>query len=195
MKKFFFTVSIVLFLVSLFSFSHFNKDKKVIVLDVAHGGHDSGAKVNDIEEKQIVLAIAKKIKAFNKNQNIEIKLTRNEDQFASLSQRVTYINQMQPDLVISLHTNYNPNNTAKKGTEIYSQKSSVSKAYASKISEKFPEASISDELNLYILRNSEVPAIMLEIGFLSNKDDYELMTSDQGQDLIANRILDFLYQN
>jgi N-acetylmuramoyl-L-alanine amidase len=80
-------------------------EKKIVVIDVSHGGQDNGVVVNEVNEKQIALSIANKIKKLNHNSNIEIILTRDSDKFINLNDRAKLINELKPDFAISLHVN------------------------------------------------------------------------------------------
>ena len=99
----------ILAVVGLFAIFAFKPldDKKVIVIDAGHGGHDFGAVKYGIEEKTIVENISKKVKALNKDANVEIVLLRDGDHFMELSERVSIINNLKPNLVVSLHVNAN----------------------------------------------------------------------------------------
>ncbi|MEN2398445.1 N-acetylmuramoyl-L-alanine amidase [Flavobacterium sp. MC2016-06] len=173
------------------------EEKKVIVIDPAHGGHDFGATMNGIQEKTLSETIAKKIKALNKDSNIEIVLLRDGDHFMELSERVSIINNLNPDLVISLHVN-SSQNADKNGVEAYisSRKDfhEKSKENAEKlvnnISGDFLLKGKIEEANFYILKNSNCPAITLEVGFLSNAENRDYLTSESGQNEIAAKILE-----
>ena len=89
-------------LLGLFAFKSI-ESKKIIVIDAGHGGHDFGAKIYDFKEKTIVEAISKKVKELNKDKNVDIVLLREGDHFMELSERVSIINNIKPDLVVSLH--------------------------------------------------------------------------------------------
>ncbi len=113
-----FRIASVLSLGILLSFS-FLKEKKVVVIDAGHGGTDLGANRNGIYEKEIVLNIAKKIKALNQNKNIEIILTRDDDSYPSLTDRTGKINELKPDYAISLHINNSIKETVERsGMEV-----------------------------------------------------------------------------
>ncbi len=177
----------------------FNKDKKIIVIDAGHGGNDKGAMYDDHLEKDIVLAVATKIKQLNKNSDLEIILTRDSDDYPSLSERSEFVNKINPDLVISLHMNKNQHkDTDKKGVEIYYSEKNIkaeqSKMLANKLATSFNNALVKD-VNLHILRESKSPAMIVELGFLNNKDDREYMTQSYGQNQTAKKILDFLDMN
>ncbi|HEU0126953.1 MAG TPA: N-acetylmuramoyl-L-alanine amidase, partial [Flavobacterium sp.] len=84
-------------------------DKKVVLIDAGHGGYDVGKDLYGFEEKAITEAIARKIKEQNNNENVEIVLIRDGDMSMNLTDRVTIINKLKPDLVLSIHINSNLN--------------------------------------------------------------------------------------
>lgn len=178
----------------LLSFS-FSKEKKVVVIDAGHGGTDLGATREGVSEKEIVLNVAKKIKALNQNQNLEIILTREDDSYPSLTQRTGKINELKPDYTISLHVNNSPRTTTdSKGMEVFVQENEVSKKLANKFSEKFQATKIRTG-NLHILRESKVPTILLELGFMNNPEEREYLGSEKGQTETAEKILKFIDEN
>lgn len=169
--------------------------KKYIVIDAGHGGNDLGATRNGIHEKDIVLNIAKQIKkSVERNDNYEVVLTRDDDSYPSLSERTEKINKLNPEMVISLHVNQTPKETEKTGFEIYVQKNEQSKNLAEKLKHKLGECPVKEE-NLHLLRESKVPAILLELGFMSNTKDRAYMSSEEGQKEIAEKISDFIRGN
>jgi N-acetylmuramoyl-L-alanine amidase len=91
-----------------------------IVLDPGHGGKDPGAiGVGGIAEKDIVLAVAKKLeRKLKKEMGVEVVLTRRDDRFIALEDRTAIANAQGADLFISLHMNASPNGEA-KGLETY----------------------------------------------------------------------------
>lgn len=183
---------------SLILFS-FNNTKKTVIIDAGHGGTDNGASYDGVYEKAIALDIAKKVKALNKNENLEIVLTRDADSYPSLSERSSFINKLNPAMVISLHINRTQEkNTEKSGTEVYysdqNEKSEASKILAEKLSSKFDQSVVKNQ-NLHILRNSKSPALLLEMGFINNKKERELLNSNEGQNQFAEKILEFINEN
>lgn len=167
-----------------------------VVIDAGHGGSDFGAMVDQVSEKQIVENIISKIKSHNKNKNIIIHFTRSEDKFIPLKDRTDFINTIKPDLVLSLHVNAsaNPNTN---GLEFYVSKDSKSYEKSTLIAEKFQTKFTSSNwkvneiknANYYILQKSEVPAIIMEIGYLSNKNDIKLLQNKKEQHQIAKNII------
>lgn len=84
-------------------------------------------------------------------------------------------------MVVSLHLNRSPQpETPNAGPEIYIQNSEGSRKLAEKISEKFHACSIQEK-DLHILRESKVPAVLVELGFINNTGDREYIVSEKGQ--------------
>lgn len=182
-----------LFAVIILVMSFSSSNKKTIVIDVGHGGKDAGALVNGIEEKDIILEIAQRIQKLNKNPNIEIILTRDTDEFLSLSERTIKINELKPDYLISLHANQsvNPNT---KGIQIFvndnNESFNRSGELAIKLLQKFTNPNVEIKKgNFYILNNIESPGALIELGFLSNSEDFQNLTSENGKAALALSIL------
>lgn len=175
---------------AILSFSPTNK--KIIVIDAGHGGNDMGVTYNEASEKQIVLGVASQIKKLNNSEDYEIILTRDSDQYAGLSDRTAMINKLNPEMVISLHINRTPGSeTDKKGHEIFTQNSDASKALAEKISKKLGSCKI-EEKNLHILRESKSPAVLVELGFINNKEDRDYLSSEAGQKELAQKFIEII---
>jgi len=181
----------VLCLTALMSFS--NLDKKIIVIDVAHGGKDYGAVVDSFKEKEISLAIAKKIKELNKHANVEIILTRESDEFVSLNERADFINNLNPHYVLSLHVNATANQD-KNGMEIFVSDKNSSNEDSEKFAQSLQNTFIGNDIaikkaDFYLLKNVKAPINFLEVGFITNDNDRAYITSEEGQNKIAMAIL------
>ena len=85
-------------------------------------------------------------------------------------------------------------NTDRKGTEIYYQNNENSKNIASKLASSFDNC-LTKHLNLHILRETASPAILVELGFISNADDRNFYSSEKGQTETAEKLLKFISQN
>ncbi|MFV8327122.1 N-acetylmuramoyl-L-alanine amidase family protein [Flavobacterium sp. ZS1P14] len=192
-----------LFLIILVSFSFIRPNrlepKKInIVIDPGHGGNDFGVTSNSITEKQIVEQITNKIKS--SNSNVVIHLTRYEDKFLSLEERTDFINRIKPDLVLSLHVNSSLNNKT-SGLEFYVAKETEffekSNEIAGRLNDKFSENTKLKTLGVktgpfYILKKSEVPAVIIELGYLTNEDDKKYLIDDKEQNKMAKSISEFI---
>ncbi len=190
MNKFFKLFGLFSFSFLLLSFSGFN-DKKIIVIDAGHGGKDLGVNKNGISEKQIVLDIAQRIQKLNKNEKVEIILTRDSDDYKTLVGRTDLINKLKPAMVISLHVN-NSKNVGTRGNLIYAKPTNFDSA--KKLATKFGDCKV-EEADLHLLRNSEAPAMVLELGYLSNVEDQNYLNSKQGRIETSKKILEFITEN
>ncbi|SHH01436.1 N-acetylmuramoyl-L-alanine amidase family protein [Chryseobacterium vrystaatense] len=167
--------------------------KKYIVIDAGHGGNDMGSVYGKFSEKEITVNIAKEIKKLNESQDqYEVILTRDSDAYPTLQERTAMINKLNPEIVISLHMNSNPEKeTPKQGTEVYIQNTENSKKLAEKISKKFDVAKV-EERNLHMLRETKAPAVLVELGFMNNTKDREYVTSEKGQKEIAQKFTEII---
>lgn len=192
-------LSVVVLLVISFSFRPL-EEKKTIVIDAGHGGYDVGKDIYGFEEKTITEAVAKKIKELNNDANVEIVLIRDGDISMELKERVSIINNLQPDLVISIHVNSNSNIQA-NGVQAYIPANETFKDKSKEIAEIIIDKLAAtgnlvkrntSEAPFYILKNANCPTMTLEIGFLSNEKDRNYITSEKGQNEIATKILEAL---
>lgn len=175
------------------------KEKKIIVIDAGHGGHDFGAKTDDFNEKNLTAEIAKKIKEIHVDSNVEIHFTRINDEFIALNDRTNIINNLKPDLVVSLHVNNNKNSDA-RGFEVFiSDKTEFldkTKALAEQLSSKLSKTQLRNRglktAPFWILKKSVCPSMVVELGFISNENDRTYITSEKGQTEIAKHIVAFL---
>ncbi|RDI09839.1 N-acetylmuramoyl-L-alanine amidase [Flavobacterium sp. AG291] len=202
MKKTF-QILAILALGVCFAFSLPNKEgpKRVInvVIDAGHGGKDHGATYNEFTEKQITDAITSKIKALNNDKEVALYFTREGDEFTDINKRVTTVNTIKPDLMLSLHVNYNKLDEA-SGMEFFINKNGVngeqSDMYAARLSDKFKDKGFKirgvKTAPFWTLTKSEVPAVHIELGFLSNEIDRGYLTSDASQNEIAGIVTEFL---
>jgi N-acetylmuramoyl-L-alanine amidase len=197
------TTKLFLILTAITSFAFIkplpSEPKKIIVvIDAGHGGDDFGVTSNAISEKQIVEQVTNKIKSSNKN--VEIHFTRNDDKSLSLQDRTDFINMLKPDLVLSLHVNASLNNKTSgleffvaKETEFF-EKSTI---MATQLNDKFLKNTnfkVSGVKSgpFYILKKSDVPAVIVELGYLTNENDKKYLIDDQEQNKIAKSISEFI---
>ena len=117
-----------------------------------------------------------------------------------LADRAKFINEIKPDLAISLHVNNNKN-SATNGFEVFiSDKTSTyekSNELAVKFANNYYEKTKLNNRGVktapfMVLKKSEYPTLLIELGFLSNENDRNYLTSDTGQTEIAQTILNFV---
>ena len=174
--------------------------KKIIVLDAGHGGNDPGASGNGLIEKNLTLGMLNKARAlFDKDETIKCYATRTEDTYPSFNDRTDLGNEVG-DAFISIHINA-ATNTSAAGTETYSLYANdqgnglTSYALAAEILNNLlsqlgtKDRKVKSE-NWIVLRQSKIPATLIEIGFITNSGDAAIMGSDAGQQKVAQAIFD-----
>ncbi len=159
--------------------------KAVIVLDPGHGGEDCGAIRNGIDEKTIVLDVSKRVRDILVKKGYNVLMTREEDKTVSLQDRVEYSEAVQPDIFVSIHVN-SSEKAAITGVEThYYRQESLSLAqtvHASMVSNIKTNNRGLFKSKFYVINHTTAPAILVEIGFLSNAAERaELITEKRKQ--------------
>lgn len=159
-----------------------------ILIDPGHGGKDPGAQGQTLKEKEINLAIANHIVRFLSEYNVSASLTRNGDDFVSLQDRVKKASR-NTSLFISIHCNGSIVKSA-NGFESYALKGSkksqeIQQIIHNELSPFFPKDRGIKSNNFYLLRKTPCPAVLLEYGFITNKNDESLLQSDAFVESIA----------
>lgn len=183
-----------------------------VVIDAGHGGDDDGAiGINGLKEKDINLAIAKEIAALAKTRNINVVLTRNTDELpgafnnvnAALRQRVNIASNSNADLFISLHVNSGLKGENKNGIGAFIAAKNEnnlirSQIFASALLDELTNSGLSVMRNInqrkdkgvWVLDANPLPAVLLELGFITNEGDAAFISNPKNQEKMANEILD-----
>lgn len=177
----------------------------VVVVDPGHGAHDKGCSCvengNAVLEKNLTLAIAKKVRDTLAEEGVNVILTRSTDVFIPLKERPGVANENNADLFVSIHIDDCPRaNTASGTTSYYHMNDANSRALAHSIVSRIAQVSglpsrgaRSDSIlygsGLSVLRNSLVPATLVEIGYINNARDRGKMTNDEFQQSVAQAIV------
>jgi N-acetylmuramoyl-L-alanine amidase len=209
-----------------------------VVIDPGHGGKDGGAAGHGVNEKDVVLAVALKLKArIERRLGLEVVLTRSGDKFVTLDRRTKTANELPADLFISLHVN--ANDLAKvEGLETYvlnftSDPSAMAVAARENSSAGKSMAEMGDlvrkiaantrvaesrvlgralhagtmaslrrrrqvrdlglkEAAFIVLANVDAPAVLVEMGFVTNPGEAKLLADPAYQDLLADGLADGL---
>lgn len=149
-------------------------DGLTIVLDAGHGGNDCGTSGGSILEKDITLSVVQYMKALMEQLGAEVLLTRDSDTYVSLEERTEMANRSAGELFVSIHCNYYEDDASVKGLECYYFEDSESgKTMAEDIIEDLRERDNIEVRSakpdtFYVLKNTKVPAVLIELGFLSN---------------------------
>ncbi|HEY9715340.1 MAG TPA: N-acetylmuramoyl-L-alanine amidase, partial [Chroococcales cyanobacterium] len=165
---------------------------QVVVVDAGHGGSDPGAQRGTIQEKQITLDITQKLKARLGEMGARVVMTRSDDTFVSLEDRVKLTNAVKPSLFVSVHINALESTSDIHGIETYFQTEqskpladAIHKALVADLSA--PDRSVR-QARFYVINHTPVPAILAEVGFISNKDEREKLISSDYQAKIAEAL-------
>ncbi len=176
---------------------------KVVVIDAGHGGGAPGAIKQEIMEKDINLAIVLRLKELlDKNdRNIGVYYTRTEDTNPTFEQRAQLGGKTEANLYISVHSNSTTDGQMSKynGTEVMydelKEEEGLSSRHLAQIClEEITGATGSKNNGLtygngiYIIRNNEVPAALIEVGFMTNQEELNKLNSPEYQKQAAQGI-------
>jgi N-acetylmuramoyl-L-alanine amidase len=164
----------------------------VIVLDAGHGGSDPGAMRGDVQEKEITMAIINKLKKVLEAKGARIVLTRSDDTFISLEERVRITNTVQPNLFLSVHINSLESTSDIFGVETYYQ-TDRSRPLADKVHESLVSGlGVPDRFvrraRFYVINHTPVPAILAEVGYITNKTERDRLISSDYQAKVAGAL-------
>ena len=171
---------------------------RIIVLDAGHGGKDSGAVGSDgSKEKEVVLSVTKKVEALLKAKGAVVYLTRSGDTYPELPDRVKYSTSKNAEMFISIHAN-SATNTSASGAETFYNKSNSVNYLEDQLLAKY----INDEMvknadmkdrgdkvgDFLVIREQAIPAVLVELGFISNSADRAKLISAKYQNIYAESI-------
>ena len=170
-----------------------------VILDPGHGGSDGGAVAEfegaEVIEKDIDVAVTEMVKEILERENIEVVLTRDEDVDMDLKERTKFANSTGADLFVSLHCNTSEEVSA-SGLECYYEKQGdKGKELAENIMEaaaatgKIETRELRTEM-MYVVRFTEMPATLVEMGFMSNAEGLEKLCRTSYQQILAQSIAD-----
>ncbi len=180
------------------------KEKPVVVIDAGHGGNDPGKiGVDGTLEKDINLQIAKRLKKYLEASDVEVILTREDDnglyserdskkKMADMNKRCEIINDVSPALTVSIHQNSYHQEDVFGGQVFYYKKSGNGKELAEILQDRFDYvlgerntrlAKPND--NYYLLLHVRTPIVIVECGFLTNWKETALLNSPDYQDRLA----------
>ena len=161
-------------------------DKIVVCIDAGHGGIDVGAVVDNKYEKDDTLKVAKLVKKYLEEQDIKVVMTRDNDKTISLEERCNIANKKKADLFVSIHRNSAENGN---GIEIWvnSNKEEEDIELATNILNNLEKTKIQsnrgikygtikgENTNYYVLGNTKMPSCLIELGFITDDKDNELL--------------------
>ncbi|MGM0378642.1 MAG: N-acetylmuramoyl-L-alanine amidase [Bacillota bacterium] len=169
----------------------------LIVIDPGHGGYDPGAIGSKAKEKDIVLKAGLKLKDILEAKGFKVYMTREIDEYIDLYKRANVANKLNADLFVSLHANSFRNQSA-NGIEVLYSKDDLRDNYSFarlvqdyliSFLDRF-DRGVKNRPRLVVLKNTEMPAILTEIGFLSNPKEQDLLLSD----VYINKSMEAIYR-
>lgn len=173
--------------------------KNKVVLDAGHGGSDYGAIREGINEKDITLDITQKVASILKSKGYKVALTRSDDTYVSLQDRVTFSEKETPEIFVSIHVN-SAVAVEPKGIETHYYHD-----YSKELARVVQNHLIKDidtkdrgllKSKFYVINHTTVPAILVETGFISNEEERnELVTEARKQKTakaIAEGIIEYI---
>lgn len=180
-----------------------SKRRVIVIIDPGHGGKDPGAVgIGGLQEKNVILPISLQVAALLEKQGVQAAMTRNNDQFLDLAQRVAKAKGVNADLFVSIHANAVANRSHVNGLETYFFSSGQPLAQTA-------HNSILQSINVrdrgvrrarfYVLRKSSMPSILVEVGYVTGVEDSPRLATPAYQSqlaaAIAHGILQYIEQN
>jgi N-acetylmuramoyl-L-alanine amidase len=183
-----------------------------VFLDPGHGGVDPGAVAGGIKEADLNLAVAKKVQALLVNRGYSVIMSRNNDTTVELLDRPKIANELKVDLFVSIHTNSGP--TSADGIEAFyyqykpeypstinqtmhnnPERISRSMKLTNLIQENLVDYTNANNrgtegASFAVIRESAMPATLVEIGFISNSTERQKLVTTSYQNILANAIAD-----
>lgn len=185
----------------------------VIVIDAGHGGVDPGkVGVSGVLEKDVNLAVAKKLQARLTADGFTVVMTRTEDaglysdtatnkKREDMAARVRLISDADPELTISIHQNSFPDASCKGAQVFYYKDSEESRMLAELLQKTFPEVlrdgntrQAKANSDYYLLKRTECPIVIAECGFLSSPEEERLLSTAEYQEKVADALYEGIKQ-
>ena len=167
--------------------------KKYVVIDAGHGGTDYGAIRGNINEKDITLEVAQKVEKLLTKKGYVVAMTRSDDTYVSLEERVEASETFNPDVFVSIHVN-SSNSESPNGIEThYYKDNSLHLA-------KCIHASLLNNINahdrglfkskFYVINHTTAPAVLVEMGFMSNPAERAQIITESRKSNTAKAIVE-----
>jgi N-acetylmuramoyl-L-alanine amidase len=163
-----------------------------VVIDPGHGGFDRGGiPSNILPEKGVALDVARRLRAYLADAGLRTVMTRSSDTFVTLDSRVAIANRQRRAIFVSIHFN-SARRRGANGIETF-YGSAKAKRLATLI-QRYAMKTTSGEnrgikkARFYVLRKSRIPAVLIECGFLTNRQDARRASRPAYRDQLARQI-------
>ena len=162
-----------------FKLPSIQQNKFLVVIDPGHGGPDPGAiGIGGLRETDIVLDISKMVKKLLTEKGVQVRLTRKNEVDLDLSPRVEYANRVSADIFVSIHANASRGKRRDiNGLETYYYRGWRGRLLAKRIQKHIlyvspgsPDRGVKQG-RFYVIKNTRMPAVLVEIGFLTGRLD------------------------
>ena len=176
--------------------------KNKVVIDPGHGGTDYGAIRESINEKDITMDLSQRIASILKSKGYKVAMTRTEDVYIGLQERCDFTEAENPQIFVSVHVN------SAVATEPYGIETHYYHEPSKELAEVIQKHLVKNintkdrgilKSKFYVINHTEVPAVLVETGFLSNPDERaELITEKRKQataKAIAEGIIEYLKEH
>ena len=162
----------------------------VVTVDPGHGGVDPGCGEEGVLEKDIVLPISLKLRDMLEEAGVAVVMTRQTDESVSLDRRAVIANEAGSDLFVSIHCNSYEG--AARGMDVYYHKSEPAKELAQAILDQAAVLGIKtreiQKNNYQVLWDTDMPAVLVETGFVTDPEEYALLRQEDYQEKIAQAV-------
>lgn len=181
---------------------------KIVVIDAGHGAKMPGAIVGDVMEKDIDLAIVKKLKKIfdeAEDEKLGVYYTRLDDSDPAFEDRSGLANELGANLFVSIHNNSYPKSTKINGTAVLYDEKKETEGNSSKHLANILLGRLTEELgttnkglmagnDIYVIRTCEAPAALIEVGFMTNPKELANLTDEKYQKKCAQAIYEGIMQ-
>lgn len=172
------------------------REVPLIAIDPGHGGEDEGGSAQTLLEKDINLNIAKQVEEKLVALGYQVLMIREDDSFLTKEERVDKANALQTDIYVSIHQNTYETPDVSGIETLYDGVSGTrdSKRLAELVHRETIRASeasereVQDDAGLYVTGNTDMPACLIETGFLTNTQESERLATGEYQEQLASGI-------
>ena len=172
-------------------------ENRKVIIDAGHGGQEPGAVYEGRQEKEDALQLAFEVGNALERRGISVSYTRVSDVYDSPYEKAAMANASDADIFLSIHRNAMPVPGTASGVEnLVYEDSGTAGALGRNIGEALAEAGwtdlgVKERPGLVVLRNTKIPAVLVEVGFINNEKDNEFLDANMAAtaDAIADGVL------